>query len=74
MDLKSRKLNLIEYLLHVTDESIFNKIESFIKSDVDTEDPFNQEEMIARAQKANEDYEAGRVLTTEELEEEMKSW
>ena len=73
MDLKTRKLNLIEYLLHVTDEAFFDKIESFIKSGSNN-DPFTEEEIIMRAQKANEDYAAGRVLTTEELEEEMKNW
>lgn len=72
MDLQARKLNLIEYLLHITDEKVFDKIESLIKGN-EPQDPFTQEEMIARAQKANEDFEAGRVLTTEELEEEMKN-
>ncbi|KOS08328.1 hypothetical protein AM493_11860 [Flavobacterium akiainvivens] len=74
MDLKTRKLGLIEYLLHITDEKVFDKIEALIKSDYTAEDPFTQEEMIARALKAEEDYNAGRYLTTEELEEEMKNW
>ena len=77
MDLQTRKLNLIEYLLHITDEKLFSKIEKAANlgaNDGDNKDPFTQEEMIARAQKANEDYEAGRYLTTEELIEEMKKW
>lgn len=77
MDLQTRKLNLIEYLLHITDEKLFAKIEKAANLGVNTgdnKDPFTQEEMIARAQKANEDYAAGRVLTTEQLEEEMKNW
>ncbi len=73
MDLKTRKLDLIEYLLHITDEQVFDKIESLIRSGND-QDPFTQEEMISRAKKANEDHAAGRVLTTDELEEEMKNW
>lgn len=74
MDLQPRKLNLIEYLVHLTDEKVFDKIEYLIRSGNISQDPFTQEEMIARAQKANEDYDAGRVLTMEELEEEMKNW
>lgn len=37
-------------------------------------DLFTEEEMIARALKAEEDYKAGRFLSLEELEEEMKNW
>jgi len=74
MDLQTRKLDLIEYLLHLTDEKLFDKIESVIKSGNDIKDPFTEEEMIARAEKAEKDYVAGRFLTTEELEEEMKNW
>jgi hypothetical protein len=36
-------------------------------------DSFAEEEIIERANKANEDYAAGRVLTIEELEEGMKT-
>lgn len=37
-------------------------------------DPFTEEEMIERALKAEEDYAAGRLMTMEELEEEIKNW
>lgn len=74
MDLKTRKLGLIEYLIHLTDEKIFDKIESLIKSEEKYEYPFTRDEMVARAEEANADYAAGRILTTEELEEEMKNW
>ena len=79
MDLQARKLNLIEYLINLKDEKLFDKIEAIanrnaLKTGQYVQDPFNQKEMIARAMKANEDYEEGRVLTTDELEEEMKNW
>jgi len=74
MDLKTRKLNLIEYLLHITDEKLFDKIELVIKTDKNIGDPFTEEEMIARAQKANEDYASGRTMNIDQLEAEVKNW
>ena len=79
MDLQARKLNLIEYLINLKDEKLFDKIEAIakdnkLKTELYVDDPFTQEEMIARAVKANEDYIEGRVLTTEELEAEIKNW
>ena len=35
---------------------------------------FTEEEMIRRAELADDDYENGRVMTIEELEEELKKW
>ena len=75
MNLEARKLNLIEYLLHITDEKIFDTIESSIKFKIgNSGNPFTEEEMIARAEKANEDYAAGRTMTLEQLEAEVKNW
>ena len=74
MDLQTRKLDLIEYLLHLTDEKLFDKIESVIKSENNINNPFTEEEMMARAEKANEDYAAGRTMTLEQLEAEVKNW
>ena len=76
MDLQTRKLNLIEYLLQVTDEKLFAKIEKAVKSGVVSNygNPFTDEEMTARAKRASEDYAAGRYMTIDELREEVKKW
>lgn len=76
MDLQTRKLNLIEYLLQVTDEKLFAKIEKAAKSGMSEKhgNPFTDKEMTARAKKASEDYEAGRYMTIDELREEVKKW
>ncbi len=74
MDMKARKLDMIEYLLHLTDEKLMDKIEALIKSGHIAKNPFTQDEMIARAEEANEDYKAGRTLNLDQLDDEMKSW
>lgn len=77
MDLQTRKLNVIEYLIGIDDEKIFSKIEATIFSTAEKNTsikPFTQEELLVRAKLANEDYSAGRVTTQEELETESEKW
>ncbi|MCW4468598.1 hypothetical protein OGH69_06470 [Flavobacterium sp. MFBS3-15] len=79
MDLQARKLSLIEYLINLKDEQVFNKIEAIAKNNsFEKEDylsgSFSEDEMIARAEIANEDYAAGRIMTLEQLEAEVKNW
>lgn len=77
MDLQTRKLNVIEYLIGIDDEKVFSKIEASIFKTVKKRasvQPFTQEELAARAKQANNDYLAGRVTTQEELEMESEKW
>ncbi|MCD4773827.1 MAG: hypothetical protein K8R41_10645 [Bacteroidales bacterium] len=78
MDLQTRKLNLIEYLIRLQDENIFKIIEDTINKSVSNTDqalkPFTQDELIERAIKSNADYLAGNFKTQEQLEIEAKKW
>ena len=79
MDLKSRKLNLIGYLIDVQDEKVISDIESTIiesRKHINHEHmvQFTSEELVSRAEEANRDYLAGRTITQEELESESKKW
>lgn len=76
MDLQSRKLNLIEYLIKLQDESLFNKIESIIQSKMDENElrSFTQEEYVDRAKKSNEDYLSGKTISQDDLESLSKKW
>ena len=78
MDLQTRKLNLIEYLIGLQDEKSFRIIEETIKKskkDLDQSlKPFTQEELIERAKKSNSDYLAGKFKTQEQLEVESRNW
>lgn len=75
MDLQTRKLNAIEYLIQLQDEKVFSKIESTIietrKQDKRKPAPFTQKQLIDRAKRSNKDYLAGRVRTQEQLEKEL---
>jgi len=78
MDLQTRKLNIIEYLIGLTDEKTFTVIEDLIiKSKsvkLDTNRPFTKIELIERADKSNRDYVAGKFKDQEQLEIESKNW
>ena len=78
MDLQTRKLNTIEYLLNLKDEVLFNKIESIIIESQNENKRelklLTQEQLINRAKQANEDYLAGNFKTQDQLETESENW
>ena len=79
MDLQSRKLNLIGYLIDIQDEKVFSEIESSILGNTKQNSQqnlvrFTQEQLENRAEEANQDYLAGRTKTQDQLESESKSW
>ena len=80
MDLQTRKLNVIEYLIGLTDEKIFQKIESAIIESMKVAEseknitPFTQKKLIERANRSDQDYQKGRFKTQDELEKESQSW
>lgn len=78
MDLQTRKLNAIEYLIKLQDEEVFKKIETAIiesqKEEKMAMEPFTAKQLMDRAKKSNEDYLAGRFKTQVQLEEESKNW
>ena len=77
MDLQTRKLNIIKYLIHLQDEKLFSKIESIIQTRVEDKnnlEPFTRKQLLERAKKSNEDYLAGRIITQEELEIQSEKW
>lgn len=78
MDLQTRKLNLIEYLINLKDEKTFKKIEdSIIKTKRMTNQPsrqFTSQELVERALKSNEDYIVGKFQDQDQLEKESSNW
>ncbi len=75
MDLPTRKLNLIEFLIGLQDEELLNKIEATaFKSKKKSNyylKQFSKNELIERAQESDRDYQAGKYKTQEELEREL---
>ena len=78
MDLQTRKLNLIGYLIELQDEKILSKIESQILGNGEqcsrNFKQFTQEELLNRAEEATNDYRAGRIKTQDQLDIESKNW
>ena len=80
MDLQTRKLNVIEYLVGIRDEKVFRSIEEAItevkkKQTVkQITNPFTQDQLIDRAKRATLDYQTGKYMSQEQLEKESKNW
>lgn len=80
MDVQTRKLKVIEYLIGLHDEKILKKIESaileFQKQQTIRQQvkPMTQEQLIERAKRSSSDYLSGRTKTQEQLEQESENW
>ena len=74
MDLQTRKLNLIQYLLNLQDENLFSKIESLIITKDKELKPFTEEELVQRSEKSNQDYLEGKFISQKELETQSENW
>lgn len=78
MDLQTRKLDAIGYLINLQHEKVFSKIEATIESARNQEDnslkPFTKKQLIERAKQSNQDYLSGRFKSQEQLEIESDNW
>jgi hypothetical protein len=78
MDLQTRKLNAIQYLIQLQDEDVFKRIEETIFKTKEIRKkafkPFTEKQLIERAKKSNKDYLAGNYKTQEQLEIESQKW
>lgn len=78
MDLQTRKLNAIEYLINLNDESLFKIVEATIDSTKSQKSikakSLTKKQLIYRAKLSNQDYLSGKYKTQEQLELESKSW
>jgi hypothetical protein len=80
MDLQTRKLKAIEYLIGIRDETIFGKIESIIVEEQKHQsvprkmNPLSVKQLVDRAKESNQDYLAGKYKTQEQLEKESENW
>ncbi len=78
MNLQTRKLNLIQYLIGLQDENVFDKIEATIEESKGEMEqifkPFTEDQLIERAEISNGDYSKGKFKTQEQLLNESKNW
>ncbi len=79
MSIQTRKLVLIEEFLRISDESLIAKIESFIKNEkkISHENnlkPMSLDDFHNMIEQSNQDSEAGRVISHEELRKKVRKW
>lgn len=78
MDLQTRKINVIEYIVQLQDEDELKKIEETIFKGNDigkkTFKPFTEKQLVERARKSDEDYLSGKYMPQEQLEIESQQW
>jgi predicted transcriptional regulator len=85
MDIQATKLDLIKLLMSVENESLLQEIKSILKSNSNSVseeilayttkgEPLTKEEYLAKIQQGINDIEAGRVISHEDLLNEIKTW
>lgn len=78
MNIQTRKLNVINYIVNLTDEQQLKRIEVEILKNQKTEPreykPFTQDELLARVKESMEDYRKGNFTIQEEIGYESESW
>jgi predicted transcriptional regulator len=85
MDFQATKLELIKLLMSVENESLLQEIKSILKSNSNSVseeilvyttkgEPLTKEEYLAKIQQGIDDIEAGRVISHEDLLNEIKTW
>ncbi|MFZ4456355.1 MAG: hypothetical protein ACOYOT_09055 [Bacteroidales bacterium] len=79
MNIQSRKLELIEQFLHISDESLITKLESLLKKEklASTNKkltPMSMEEFHTIIDTAKNDAAEGRVLSHQDLKKRVKTW
>ena len=81
MDIAAKKLELLDWLLHIKDESKLEKIIA-LKSVLDSEVvahtisgyPVDKAEYINMVKEADERISSGKFTTIEDLEKEIENW
>ena len=79
MTVEARKLHFIEEFLKVTDENIISQMERLLRNEKREQQenslqPMNLNELKHIIDKAREDVERGRVISHENLKQEILSW
>jgi len=76
MDIALKKVELIEWLTRLQDESLLQRIDALRKGSVkeiyESRMPRNAEELKQKLDRAEEDFKAGRVHSQEDVEKYFK--
>ena len=76
--LKSKKLSLIEFLLSIQDEKVFDKLEANIQKSLKSmhvnDFVLTKSELKKRANISTSHINAGKVISQKALEDQSKNW
>jgi hypothetical protein len=75
---KLRKMSLVEYVLGIQDEQLFNSLETTIQDSLKKANiqpaAFTKEEVLQRAEISNQQIKEGKVLSQSDLEKQSENW
>jgi hypothetical protein len=78
MNIQTRKLNIINYLINLDDEKELMRIETeILKSRSSLEiiyKPLSNDELLLRVKESMEDYKKGNYTAQDDLEDESEKW
>lgn len=81
MDIQATKLELMQYLLEEKNVSVLNRIKDiFTKENADivayttSGEPVNLNQYKAKIKRGLDDVKAGRITSSKDLREEIKTW
>ncbi len=79
MDIQTRKYQFIEGFIRLDNINIIEKLESVLKKEKQLEFkkalvPMTKKELIARAEKSNDDIKKGKVISHKDLISESENW
>lgn len=79
MDIQAIKLNLIERLIWLSDTKTINQIDKLLNKTIKDKyeaklKPMTGEQYKARLENAEDDLKNNRIISQEDLEDEIKNW
>jgi hypothetical protein len=76
INIQERKLNIIEQLIILNDDEVFQKVEELINKSLKRPDlgRFSVSDLKNRAKQANRDIAEGNLFSQDEVEEQTQSW
>jgi hypothetical protein len=74
--IQDRKLSIIEQLIILNDDEVFQQVEELINKSLKRPQlsRFSVDEIMQRAEQANQDIAEGNFFLQDEVEEQIKSW
>ncbi len=75
-EIRNRKLNIIEQLIILNDDAVFQQVEDIINNSLNrpTISMLSMTELKNRAKKSNMDIKNGNLISQDDVEKQSQSW